>query len=149
MSLGSLPSWWLAILERGYLYRSKFDTPWFAEWHDFYSTQLLYLSYQQWCDGNRRHTRSSEAELGVFMTRIANPYRPRGKHPVGEIEHPDRELLKWGGSLSENGISSRDRPPSYQCGTLKEARAAFEAAHPGVIDKWSAPGPDGIEDEGE
>ena len=83
------------------------------------------------------------------MTKVASRHRPRGEHPVGEIEYPDRELIKAGGSLSKYGISYRDRPPGYLCGTLAEARAAFEVAHPGVVDKWSAPDLDGKEDEGE
>lgn len=147
LSLTSLASWWLAVLERGYVYISKLDTPLFAEWQPFYSTQLLCRSYQQWCDLTRRHTRNSEVELGMFMSKFASRRRPRGKHPVGEIEYPDRELLKAGGSLSEHGVSYRDRPPGYLCGTLKEARGAFEAAYPGVIDKWSAPDLNGNEDE--
>jgi len=147
LSLTSLASWWLAVLERGYVYTSKLDTPLFAEWQPFYSTQLLCRSYQQWCDLTRRHTRSSEVELGMFMSKFASRRRPRDKHPVGEIEYPDRELLKAGGSLSEHGVSYRDRPPGYLCGTLKEARGAFEAAYPGVIDKWSAPDLNGNEDD--
>jgi hypothetical protein len=134
LSLNSLASWWLTVLDRGYLYQSKLDIPLFAEWHDFYSTQLLYKSYAQWCDRGRRHSRSSDAELGRFMARIASRARLRGVHPVDEIDYPDRELLKAGGSLLKHGIAYRDRPPGYLCGTLAEARAAFAAAYPGTVD---------------
>jgi hypothetical protein len=85
----------------------------------------------------------------MFMTKIASRCRPRGEHPVGEIEYPDRDVLKAGGSLSKHGIAYRDRPPGYLCGTLKEARAAFKATYPGVVGKWSAPDLEGTEDEDE
>lgn len=139
LSLPSLAAWWMAMLERGYLYHSKYDTPWFEEWREFYSTQLLCRSYQQWCDLTRRHTRSSEVELGKFMTKVASPQRPGGEHPVAEVEYPDREVLTAGGSLSRNAIVYRKRPPGYLCGTLKEARAAFDKEHPGVVTRWDPP----------
>ena len=49
LSLDSVGRWWLAVLERGHLYRSRYGTPWFGDWHEFYATQLLCESYLQWC----------------------------------------------------------------------------------------------------
>jgi hypothetical protein len=72
------------------------------------------------------------------MTDIASRSRPDGQHPVGEIEYPDHELLKAGGSLSEHGIAYRDRPPGYRAGSLSEARTAFLTAFPGLDARWPA-----------
>jgi hypothetical protein len=47
-SMDSLQRWWLAVLDRGFLYRSRHGTPWFSEWHEFYTTELLMRSYLQW-----------------------------------------------------------------------------------------------------
>src|SRR5262249_18339132 len=45
LSLPSIRRWWLAVLERGFLYRSRHGAAYFREWHQFYTKTLLLRSY--------------------------------------------------------------------------------------------------------
>jgi hypothetical protein len=48
LSLTSLQRWWMAVLARRFLWKSRYGAPWFGAWHDFYTTELLMRSYLQW-----------------------------------------------------------------------------------------------------
>jgi Family of unknown function (DUF5906) len=126
-SLTSLQRWWLAVLERGYLYQSRHGAPWFAEWHDFYSTELLMQSYLQWCDTNRPFDRKSKVQLGEMMTKLYSPTRPRGRNPLYEIESIITEAFtsprgEW---LDEHAIVQKEHTYGYFVDDLEHARARF------------------------
>lgn len=53
LSLSSLERWWLAVLERGFLWKSRHGANYFRGWKTFYATELLHRSYLQWCQENR------------------------------------------------------------------------------------------------
>jgi hypothetical protein len=92
LSLNSLERWWLAALARGFLCKSKHGAPWFQEWHDFYTTELLWRSYVQWCDyEGRPFDRKTREQLGQFLTRLYPSSRPSRAHPVYEIDSIDRQ----------------------------------------------------------
>jgi hypothetical protein len=57
LSLSSLERWWLAVLSRGFLWKSRFGADYFRNWQTFYSTELLHRSYLQWCQENRPYDR--------------------------------------------------------------------------------------------
>jgi hypothetical protein len=146
LSLPTAERWWLAVLERGFLYKSRHGTPWFNDWHDFYTTELLWQSYRQYCDEARPRNRQSRADLGRFLSKIAQFSRPGGEHPVYEIDSIDRSMVPGapvpgGGvemvkpSLDEIAISYQDHPRGYRVGDLDEARDAF-AKHYDVDLPW-------------
>jgi hypothetical protein len=127
LSLGSLERWWLAVLSREFLWKSRHGTPWFRDWHEFYTTELLERSYLQWCDQARPYDRKNRVQLGAFFTKVYQSKRPREAHPVYEIESvrlkPDDELRDY------DAIFSQDHPHGYQVGDIAAARARFRELH--------------------
>jgi hypothetical protein len=125
-SLDSLQRWWLAVLERGFLYKSRHGTPWFAEWHDFYTTELLMQSYLQWCSTTRPYDRKTQVQLGIMMTKLYVPSRPRPAEPVHEIESIDIDPIhKHGNWLDAHGIVKKERSKGYFVNDLKMSRYRF------------------------
>jgi hypothetical protein len=125
-SLDSLHRWWLAVLQRGFLYQSRHGTPWFAEWHDFYSTELLWQSYLQWCNATRPFDRKSRVQLGAMMTTLYARSRPREEHPVHEIENIDIDhTLKHGPWLDTYGIVKKAHSSGYFVNDLEMSRARY------------------------
>lgn len=140
LSLGSIERWWLAVLSRGFLWRSRHGAPWFGEWHDFYSTELLWRSYAQWCDEARPFDRKHREQLGKFFTNTHQASRPAGKHPVGEIDNIDMQRVRgvrdrfgvWiepPEELDDVAIAYQKRPPGYDVGEFDDARARFLDLH--------------------
>jgi hypothetical protein len=80
-SLDSLQRWWAAVLERGFLYQTRHGIPWFKQWHDFYTTELLWQSYTQWCNTARPFDRKSRVQLGAMMNSLYPPSRPATNTP--------------------------------------------------------------------
>jgi hypothetical protein len=127
LSLESLDEWWHSVLSRGFAYRSRHGAEIFSGWHEFLSTELLYQSYLQWCrDTNARHPKTN-VQLGKMMKAMYKGHRPRGMHPVHEIEVTDPNERK--------PAAMQERPPGYVVGTLDEARAAF-ARKTGISFDW-------------
>jgi hypothetical protein len=130
LSLDSLGQWWSAVLDRGYVYKSKYGTPWFADWHEFISTELLYQSYSQFCTAAKPYGRKSREALGKFMSKLHQGKRAsNGGDPIFEIDSidTDRNLPR---SLDEIAIArSKIRVWGYDLGTIDEARARFEKAY--------------------
>jgi hypothetical protein len=134
----SLPTdlqWWLDVLHRGYVYKSKYglEKEYFGGWHEWVSTDVLFMSYSEFAKSkNERHQRG-RPEFGKFMTDMGcRPTRPRGEQVVGEHQHrsPMDGVLMF--ELVKN-----DRPPGYHIGTLEEARKAFEG-HTKMEFTWDA-----------
>jgi hypothetical protein len=67
LSLSSLERWWMTVLERGFVWKSRHGAPWFGDWHEFYTTELLERSYLQWCGETRPNDRKSRVQLGRFF----------------------------------------------------------------------------------
>jgi hypothetical protein len=136
-SLDSLHSWWLAVLERGFLWKSRHGTPWFSVWHEFYTTELLQRSYLQWCDAVRPFDRKSRVDLGKMMMRIYSPSRPRAEsHPVYEVDNVDVDNdLKLGDWLDRHAIVYKERPAGYTVSDLTAARIRFMEIS-GVVGDW-------------
>jgi hypothetical protein len=132
LSLNSLQRWWLAVLERGYLWRSRHGAQYFREWQEFYSSALLRDSYSQWCEENRPHDRKSGEALGKFLKDLYTPARPGGRCPIYEIASVDKFKEA---SLDETSIVWGDRPHGYRVGTLDAARARFAEKYD-VILPW-------------
>jgi hypothetical protein len=130
-SLDSLDKWLLAVLERGFAWRSRYGVRVFSEWHEFVATELFNRSYQQWCDDNRIFRPMSREQLGRRLADIYQTARPRGSPIIGEVESATL------GRSDIDLIVKKDRAPGYQLGSLDEARARF-ADQRGVTGDWKA-----------
>jgi hypothetical protein len=149
-SLSSLHRWWLTVLERGYLWKSRHGALWFRDWHGWYSTELLERSYGQWCDEHRisERDRKDRTQLGEFFTKLASPSRPNGAQPIHEIDSIDRremdnryngagDIVEEGKTLDEIAIAYKNRPPGYAVGSLDDARIRFTTVFP-IDTEWGA-----------
>ena len=76
----------LAVLEREFVWRSKWGIRSFRQWDTFYTLELLVNSYLQWCDDNHLFQRQSRAELKDMLEKMYRSERPRRSYPVGEVE---------------------------------------------------------------
>jgi hypothetical protein len=125
------------VLSRGFLWKSRHGANYFRDWQTFYTTELLYRSYLQWCQESRPFDRKSREELGRFMTTIYSPSRPQGSHPVYELDSIDGEVIKAGKPLDQASIVWQDRPRCYSVGELVEARVRFTAICD-VLTEWGS-----------
>ena len=119
-SLDSLHRWWLSVLQRGFVWRSRHGAAMFTHWEDFVTTELLYRSYLQWCSETRESRTMSRVQLGAMMKGFYKSSRRSKLYPIYEIE-------VWDG-----GPNGECKPAvlavnqcGYSVGPLKRARAAF------------------------
>lgn len=129
-SLNTHTAWWRACLERGYVFETQLGLHnYFAEWHPFEATALLYASYEQFAKKHgERHPLTLE-QLGTFMvTMKAVKHRERGA-VLGEAMAD--EPNPYGGSTRKAALvkspvgRTASAKPGYKLGTLEEARAHF------------------------
>jgi hypothetical protein len=119
-SLDSLDRWWLTVLERGFIWRSRFGLDEFSKWRTFCTTDLLERSYLQWCADHRLNRSEGRVALGARMSEMYAPTRPRGEEIIGELDTWPPGLVK-----DKLVVTSRDRPRGYTLNSLDEARARF------------------------
>jgi hypothetical protein len=117
LSLDSLHRWWLTVLQRGFVWRSRYGADIFTKWTDFVSTELLYRSYLQWCAETREGRTMSREQLGSMMKTIYHSSRPRSFHPIYEIEVIDPDERK--------PAVLQQRAQGYVVGCLEHAQNAF------------------------
>jgi hypothetical protein len=135
-SLDSLHRWWLAVLSRGFVWKSRHGASAFKEWQNFYTSELLHRSYIQWCEANRPFDRKSREQMGVMMADIYQARRPRGEYPVYELDNVDVDPIeKKGDWLDKHSIVYVDHPRGFFLGTLEEARARFTDMRD-VLPEW-------------
>jgi hypothetical protein len=84
LSLDSVHRWWLAVLDRSFVWKSRYGDVSFTDWQEFYTTELLVRSYTQWCVENRTTHPATREALGRFMAKTYKRARPRGEYPVYE-----------------------------------------------------------------
>ena len=116
-SLDTLHRWWMAVLDRGFVWRSRYGHKDFLNWEEFISTELLNQSYRQWCADNRVFYPEHREALGGFMAKFYPPSRPRGSFPIYEAESVDHE--------HPQPVVKQDRPHGFRVGNLDTARAEF------------------------
>jgi hypothetical protein len=128
-SLDTTAAWWVDCLSRGFVFHSRQDMTYFAQWLDPISTELLYDSYTEFCAARRERHPLSREQLGAWMRDTAGgkPERPRGLVVVGEKYVGTDTTWTSTGSVSRKvtELVKRDRARSYKTGTLTEARRAF------------------------
>jgi hypothetical protein len=116
-SLDSLHRWWLAVLDRGFVWRSRYGHKDFLTWGTFVSTELLNQSYRQWCNDNRVSYPEHREALGKFMAKFYRPTRPNGAYPIFEAESVDRE--------HPEPVVKMGRPRGFLVDDLDTARCTF------------------------
>jgi hypothetical protein len=119
-SFNTLQRWWLTVLDRGFVWKSRYGHPDFLRWDDFVSTELLVRSYQQWCSDNRA-TPEPRTMLGKFLTQSYRPMRPRSSAQGYPVYEADSII----GPKRPDPVVRQDRPYGYRLGSLDTARAAF------------------------
>jgi len=112
LSLDSLDRWLIAVLERGFVWRSRYGVSVFSEWHEFVTTELLNRSYQQWCDDSRFSRPMPREQLGRRLVDIYQPVRPRGGQVIGEVESARPSVTD-----PDQLVARMNRAPGYQFGT--------------------------------
>ncbi len=136
LTLGTSEAWWLDVLHRGYVYRSKLGLEaYFSEWREEETTEVLFASYSDFAAGRReRHPMAREA-FGRFLLRVgAKSIRVRNA-VVGE--HIADVVTNQYGDTSRKAelIHKVVRSTGYSIGTLGLAREAFTAAT-GLAPDW-------------
>jgi Family of unknown function (DUF5906)/Primase C terminal 2 (PriCT-2)/Bifunctional DNA primase/polymerase, N-terminal len=149
LSLGVTDSWWLDVLQRGYVFQSKLGLEAdFAQWHDVVTTELLFASYTTFAEKRRERRPLTREELGTYLNGAkvtAKQCRPRNK-AVGEhivdVDHP------FGGIARKAKPNVQPRAWGYKLGALADVRSAFTKAtgltidwHDKDGDEDPAPGP--------
>ena len=115
-SLGLEHSWWLDVLQRGYVYESKYALEAFNDWWPEVATDLLYKSYEAYAVKNQgRRKRMNREMFGKFLGQELGAERCKPRRLLtGETIAPGREAeAVWG------------RKPAYRIGTLTQARESF------------------------
>jgi hypothetical protein len=126
LSLDTNHSWWLDVVYRGYVFRSKLGLEeHFGQWHEEASTELLYTSYVEFAE--RKHERHllSREQFGRFMISLGCSPKRLFNAVIGE--HIADIQTDYGTTRKAEPIL-QSRPPGYRLGTLTTARAAFTAA---------------------
>lgn len=85
-SMDSLGKWWLNVLSRGFIYKSRHNSAEFRQWHQRASTSLLKDSYMQFCNEQKlgKYDIKDERELGKFLSRLYRGGRTRKVLLLGE-----------------------------------------------------------------
>lgn len=116
LSLQIPQQWWLDVLHRGYVWKSKLGLDYFGEWHDTESTDLLFDSYIEYANARRDLRPMDREQFGKFMVEMKAAPTRRRNLVVGERLSDVRqaELIR------KPGLSY-----GYRLGTLEVARAGF------------------------
>jgi phage/plasmid-associated DNA primase len=134
-SVDTITAWWLDCLHRGYVFASRLglEDHW-QKWHDFLTTEVLFVSYTQYCrEHGERHPLSREL-FGRWMASIGAKRERRRNQAVGEHLV---EATVDGRSFRIPELNKHDFPTGYAFGTLDEARAAF-CSWSGLKVEWDA-----------
>jgi hypothetical protein len=139
-SLNSLGRWWLTVLSRGFVWRSRFGAAIFGKWPEFVTTELLFRSYGQWCQENRVNRMQSRIELGLFMSRLYQQARKRSEDIVGEVEAltTDKDIRRGDDWLDREAPIKATMQNGYSLGPLEEARDKAGQHLPQIQSEWQA-----------
>jgi hypothetical protein len=125
LSLGTSEAWWVDVLHRGYVYRSKLGLEdHFGTWRDVETTEVLFASYSEFAKAKgERHPIAREA-FGKFMVTMgASPSRYRNG-VVGE-HVTDVSVNTYGDTKRMAALIKKEQVHGYKLGTLRGARDAF------------------------
>ncbi len=119
LSLGTAEAWWLDVLHRGYVYKSKLgQEDHFGQWHETITTEVLFASYAEFAKAkNDRHPMAREA-FGRFMVNVGGEDTQPRNAVIGEhiIDVPSGP---WGNMTRKADLIEKKRATGYSIGTLK------------------------------
>jgi hypothetical protein len=128
--------WWLDVLQRGYVFRSKLGLEeTFHVWTEDIATELLFASYTEFSKGRREHHPLSRETFGRFMRQIGARPRRLQNAIIGE-----RLAASYSNSREPQAFRA-PRAHGFHLGDLSSARAAFERAT-GISFSWPDDGQD-------
>lgn len=138
-----LDRWWIEVLQRGHVLKSKFANELFDKWHSVVTSEMLRQSISQWCAQNRVNYPPGGALLGRRLVSMYQHVRPRGRALVGEAE-----AMPFGLS---SAARYADHQHAYVLGDIDQAIAAFERVRglrvePGNFDPGSKMPPNPLRD---
>jgi hypothetical protein len=85
LSLGTSEAWWLDVLHRGYVYKSKLGLEnYFGEWHETVTTEVLFASYSEFAKSRNERRQMAREAFGQFMVKIGGKYTQPRNAVVGE-----------------------------------------------------------------
>ena len=135
LSLDTSKAWWMDVLHRGYVFRSKLGLEdYFGEWHDEMTTEVLFTSYEAYArDRRERHPMHRET-FGKFMREFAGAKAKRLTDGViGERVAHVKNLR--GTTSRDTELTKKPRAQGYSVGELAVAREAFMTAT-GLSGDW-------------
>jgi hypothetical protein len=134
-SLTTELSWWLEVLHRGYVWKSKLGLEdYFTEWYDVVTTELLFASYQEFAKNRYERFPLSREAAGKFLRQFGEPTKMRTAVVGEHLVDADTDT---GGSRREAQTDTRDRTHGYRFGPLNAARAAF-TSHTKLTIEWES-----------
>jgi hypothetical protein len=124
LSLDTSHAWWLDVLHRGYVYKSKLGLEaHFGEWRETETTEVLFAAYTEFAKSkNERHAMAREA-FGAFMVQMGG----KAKKPYNVVtgEHITDVTNGFGSTNRQAALITKERATGYHLGTLDASRAAF------------------------
>lgn len=139
LSLGAAEAWWLDVLHRGFVFRSRLGLEdYFGEWHDTVTTEVLFRSYTDYARARHERHPLARPEFGKFMIGMGAKFvRSRGGvvgERIGNLE------TAFGHSHGAELVKA-ERATGYHLGGLAAARTGFCRAT-GLTPDWPADGPE-------
>jgi hypothetical protein len=140
LSLGTSEAWWLDVLHRGYVYKSKLGLEnYFGEWHETVTTEVLFASYSEFAKSRNERRQMAREAFGQFMVKIGGKYTQPRNAVVGE-HITDVTINPYGDTTRKAALIEKKRATGYSIGTLQQARDAFQDATKLTIE-WEADEP--------
>jgi hypothetical protein len=135
LSLGTSEAWWLDVLHRGYVYKSRLGLEdFFAAWHEAMTTEVLFASYSDYANSRNERRPMAREAFGRFMVGMGGTaIKPRNA-VIGE-RIADVVRNQYGDTSRKAELIKQDRATGYQLGTLDQARADFSKAT-GLAPTW-------------
>jgi hypothetical protein len=88
LSLDTIKEYWITVLERGYPFHGKHGIRSLLQWREFYTTELLWNGYLEWCRDTNRLVRQTHSELTNFLAAVYAHGQLYVPQPVFEIDAP-------------------------------------------------------------
>lgn len=127
-------SWWLDVLQRGYVFRSRMGLDeHFCQWFADVSTELLFASYSAFADARRERHPLSRETFGRFMRGMKAQPRRLYNAPIGEHITDVQTAF---GSTRQAAVLRHPRPAGFHLGELDLARLDFVRAT-GLAVEWA------------
>jgi len=131
LSLDTPHRWWMTVLARGFVWKSRYGHNEFLAWDEFVTTELLTRSYAQWCQENRVTYPAHRTALGRMLAAIYPGARPRPPHTVYEADSVNPQ--------DPQPVVKLPHQTGYKFGSLDNARTLFSDKLGLTSSEWDSP----------